>query len=76
MVRMDAFAHIKVDVPNETIAELWNQRASRFADKTYLHFHERAWSYAEMNHTAEKAAGLLKSLGAEKGEHVAVLLPN
>ena len=76
MVRMDAFAHIKIDVPNETIAELWNQRASRFADKTYLHFRERAWSYAEMNHTAEKAAGLLKSLGAEKGEHVAVLLPN
>ncbi|MFZ5629403.1 MAG: class I adenylate-forming enzyme family protein [Spirochaetota bacterium] len=73
---MDAFAHIKTDVPYQTIAELWNARASRFADKTFLHFRERAWSYSDMNLQAEKAAGMLKSLGAEKGEHVAVLIPN
>ena len=76
MVRMDAFANIKTDVPYKTIAELWNERASRLADKTYLHFRERAWSYAEMNLQAEKAAGLLKSLEAQRGEHVAVLVPN
>ncbi len=76
MVCMDPFAHIKTEVPYSTIAELWKERARRFAGKTYLHFRERAWSYAEMKLQAEKAAGLMKSLGAQKGEHIAVLVPN
>jgi long-chain acyl-CoA synthetase len=73
---MDPFAHIKTDVPYQTIAELWNEHASTYAAKTYLYFRERAWSYAEMNLQAEKTAGLLKSLGAQKGEHIALLIPN
>lgn len=73
---MDPFAHIKVNPPFSSVAELWNERAQRFANKTFLYFRDRSWSYAELNRSAEKAAGLLKSCGAVRGEHIAVLIPN
>lgn len=73
---MDPFAHIKINPPFSSVAELWNERAQRFANKTFLYFRDRSWSYAELNRSAEKAAGLLQSCGAVRGEHIAVLIPN
>lgn len=73
---MNPFAHIKTDVPYNTIAQLWGERAARQGDKTYLHFQDKAISYAEMHRLTAQAAGILKGLGAVKGEHVAVLIPN
>ncbi len=36
----------------------------------------RTWTFAEMNHRAEAAAGWLKSLGVKKGDRIALLSPN
>lgn len=73
---MSAFAHIKTEPPFKTIADLWNTRAEEHASKTYLHFQDQSFSYGEMRTKIARAAGMLQNLGAQKGEHVAVLVPN
>lgn len=73
---MNPFAHIKTAPPHQTIAELWQARVGEHAGKTYLHYQEKAWSYADFLTGAEQSAGLFKNLGAKKGDHIAVLVPN
>lgn len=73
---MSAFDHVKTQPPFQTIAELWTKRAAEHADKTYLHFQDQSFTYGQMRSTIAKAAGMLKNLGAQKGNHVALLIPN
>jgi len=73
---MNPFAHIKTEVPFTSISQLWSERVREHGEKTYLHFHERSWSYSTFENEVAKAAGVFKSLGAVRGDHVAVLIPN
>jgi len=73
---MSAFAHIRTEPPFKTIADLWNARADEHGSKTYLHFQDQAFTYKAMRAKVAQAAGMLQNLGAKKGEHVAVLVPN
>jgi long-chain acyl-CoA synthetase len=73
---MDAFAHIKTQPPCATIAELWQARVKELAAKTYLHWQEKSYTYAEMDELTGKTAGMLQRLGAKKGDHIAILVPN
>jgi long-chain acyl-CoA synthetase len=73
---MTAFDHIKTNPPFNTIADLWHARAHELGTKTYLHFQDRAFTYGEIPTKIGQAAGMLKSLGAQKGDHVALLVPN
>lgn len=73
---MHPFAHIKTAPPFATIGALWAERVSHLGGKTYLHYDNRSWSYAEFDAAAARTAGALKNLGARKGDHIAVLIPN
>ncbi len=73
---MNPFAHIQTVPPCPTIAALWKERVLQHADKTYLYYNEKAWSYAEFDALSDQAAGMLQALGAQKGNHIAVLIPN
>ena len=70
------FAHIKIAPPHQNINAQWKQRVQQHADKTYLYYAEKAWSYAEFDTLSDQAAGMLQALGAQKGNHIAVLIPN
>lgn len=76
LTRMNPFAHVKTTPPFATIGELWADRVQKLGAKTYLHYDNRSWSYATFDEAAGKAAGTLKALGAQKGDHIAVLIPN
>jgi long-chain acyl-CoA synthetase len=73
---MEPFAHIKTEPPFQTIAELWSARVKSDAAKTYLYFQDKAYSYAEFDQLTGKTAGMFQALGAEKGDPIAVLIPN
>ncbi|MBS0618235.1 MAG: long-chain fatty acid--CoA ligase [Spirochaetes bacterium] len=73
---MNPLAHIITEVPCKTINELWHERAKAHADKTYLYWQDKAHSYAAFDALTSKAAGMLHALGAHKGDHIAVLIPN
>lgn len=73
---MYAFDHIKTNPPFATIAELWDARTQQHGTKTYLYFQDRASDYTEMRAKIAQAAGMLRALGAQKGDHIALLIPN
>ncbi|HNJ67539.1 MAG TPA: AMP-binding protein, partial [Turneriella sp.] len=59
-----------------TVSQLWFERAREYADKPYLHYDNRSWTYAQMESETAKAAGAFRALGAAHGDHIAVLIPN
>ncbi len=52
------------------------ETASRYPEKKALHFMGKEMSYAELSDQAKKFANYLQSLGVEKDDKVAIMLPN
>jgi long-chain acyl-CoA synthetase len=52
------------------------ERAKKFHKKAALHFEGKEISYEQLNENVNKLANGLKSLGIEKGDRVAIMLPN
>lgn len=52
------------------------ESAEEFPGKTSIHFQGKELSYREVYESALKFAAYLKSIGLQKGERVAVMLPN
>ncbi|MEN2765627.1 long-chain-fatty-acid--CoA ligase [Ornithinibacillus xuwenensis] len=50
--------------------------ASRYKEKKALHFMGKELTYDEVYHQAKKFANYLQSLGIEKGDRIAIMLPN
>jgi long-chain acyl-CoA synthetase len=58
------------------LAFLLEQSARRFPTKTAIILDEHRLSYAELNGAANKIANALADLGVERGDKVALMLPN
>ncbi|MCM3673473.1 MULTISPECIES: long-chain-fatty-acid--CoA ligase [Peribacillus] len=52
------------------------ESAEEFPDKVSIHFQGKELSFREVHESALKFAAYLKSIGLQKGERVAVMLPN
>jgi long-chain acyl-CoA synthetase len=61
-----------------TVRELLDQRAAKYGDKTFFISPDtgREISYQQLNQQANRVSNLLTSFGIQKGEKVAILLPN
>ncbi|WP_339250867.1 AMP-binding protein [Sporosarcina sp. FSL W8-0480] len=58
------------------LQEFLTRATEKFPDKTAMHFMGKNISYSEFHDSALKFANYLKSLGVEKGDRVAIMLPN
>ncbi|MCG3089329.1 long-chain-fatty-acid--CoA ligase [Sporosarcina sp. MB25] len=58
------------------IQQFLTNSAQRFPDKTAMHFMGRNITYQEFHESALKFANYLRSIGIEKGDRVAIMLPN
>ncbi len=52
------------------------ESAEEFPDKVSIHFQGKELTFREVHESALKFAAYLKSIGLQKGERVAVMLPN
>ncbi|MGE6611397.1 AMP-binding protein [Peribacillus sp. NPDC076916] len=52
------------------------ESAEEFPDKVSIHFQGKELTFREVHESAVKFAAYLKSIGLQKGERVAVMLPN
>ena len=59
-----------------TLTELLGARAARHPDKLALIFKDRRWSYADLQREVDHVANGFLRIGVQKGDRVAVLLPN
>lgn len=62
--------------PNDLIHHFLINTAAEFPDQTAIHFLGREFSFRYVNDAAEKLAGYLQEIGIEKGDRVAIMLPN
>ena len=59
-----------------SIGRTLEEGAKKFRKKVALHFEGKEISYEQLNENVNKLANGLKSLGIEKGDRVAIMLPN
>lgn len=59
-----------------TVQNYLKQSAEKFPDKVAIHFMGKELTYQQVYRYSQKLAGYLQSLGIEKGDRVAIMLPN
>jgi long-chain acyl-CoA synthetase len=67
-------AHL--EIPDQPLTWLLGRTASRYPGHTALIYYGRRLSYAQLAQGAQRFATALQSLGVNKGERVAIALPN
>ncbi|TCT25052.1 long-chain acyl-CoA synthetase [Melghiribacillus thermohalophilus] len=65
-----------IDYDEKPLHEFLIDTASRYPEKKALHFLGREMTYRDLLESSKKMASFLQSLGLEKGERVAIMLPN
>ncbi len=65
-----------IDIPQVPLQAVLSQTAKNLPEKTAITYGERKISYAELDRLSDRFAVALDELGVEKGERVAVFLPN
>ncbi|SES23940.1 long-chain acyl-CoA synthetase [Pedococcus cremeus] len=65
-----------VDVPDESLFDMMEHSAARFAPQVALDFYGSTTTYAALADQVVQAAEALRRLGVEKGDRVALVLPN
>ncbi|MER1957813.1 MAG: long-chain-fatty-acid--CoA ligase [Solibacillus sp.] len=65
-----------LDFPQIPVQQFLTEAAQDVPDKVGLHFMGKEMTYKELHQSALKFANYLRSLGVEKGDRVAVMLPN
>jgi len=65
-----------LDIEGIPVQEYLNRTARDYPDKIAIHFMGKEMSYRQLYESANKVAAYLQSLGIEKGDRVAIMLPN
>lgn len=65
-----------VDPPVKSLPKLFDESFQKYSDKTAIIFQGRKISYKELKNQTDKFATALSNLGVEKGDKVALYLPN
>lgn len=60
----------------KTLGQLIAEQAQRQGDRTFLHFRDQEYSFREIDLRSNRVANGLRALGVEKGNTVALMLPN
>lgn len=63
-------------IPQEPLTHILDRAVERFADRPYLHFLGRVWTYGEISDLVTRAARGFQKMGVKKGVHVGLCLPN
>ena len=67
-------AHL--EIPDQPLTWLLDRTASRYPNRTALIYYGRRLSYAQLAQQAHRFARVLQRLGVQKGDRVAIALPN
>jgi len=63
-------------IPNKTMVEILRETAEKVPDRDALRFYDKAITYRELVGLVQAFASALQRIGVEKGDRVAIMLPN
>ncbi len=67
---------ISINYPEMPVTEFWRNSARKFPDRDAVIYLDAKYTYAELWDQMESFAANLMGMGVEKGERVALILPN
>jgi crotonobetaine/carnitine-CoA ligase len=59
-----------------TVRDLLEKQADKYSDKVFLYFEDQSITYQNFNLTVNRVANAFKRMDVDKGERVAIMLPN
>ncbi len=65
-----------IEYDKRPLQDFLKDAAEKFPDKVAIHFMGKELTYEEVFNSAKKFASYLQGLGLEKGDRVAIMLPN
>jgi long-chain acyl-CoA synthetase len=66
----------RIDIPEKPATALLSDSAARFPERPAIDFFGVGMTYAQLDAAVDKAVGAIRSLGAERGEPIAMMTPN
>jgi long-chain acyl-CoA synthetase len=66
----------EVQIPEISLNDMLQQSVEKYSNQTAVTFYDQTFTYAELQVHIEKVASALKKVGIEKGDRVALMLPN
>ena len=63
-------------IASRSVAQVLEERAGEMPDRPFLHFNDRRLTYGQLNRQAAALAAGLHELGIERGDRIAIDLPN
>ena len=67
---------IGIDIPEISLPQLFSQSVEKYENLPAVTFNEECYSYGELNQAIRKVASSLAKRGIQKGDRVAIMLPN
>ncbi|MGV3487975.1 MAG: long-chain-fatty-acid--CoA ligase [Tuberibacillus sp.] len=64
------------EIPNKTLPQVLRETAAKVPDRDALRFYDKAITYRELVALVQAFASALQRKGVEKGDRVAIMLPN
>lgn len=65
-----------LDYSNVSLQQMLKKTSEKYPDNAAIHFNGKELTYKELYRSALKFAGYLQKIGIEKGDRVAIMLPN
>ena len=72
----DEHVKLPLDYPTDSLGKMWDDAMQKFPDKSACWFMDREISYRELRDMVHRFATFLQKNGLEKGDRVAICLPN
>lgn len=67
---------LEIEIPEMSVTDLFYQSVEKYADHTAITFNEDRYTYSQLGQLVKRFARLLAEAGIEKGDRVALMLPN
>lgn len=66
----------EIDIPEMSLTELFKQSVGKYGNHTAVTFYHQTYTYSQLYHYINNVASGLSKLGIQKGDRVALMLPN
>lgn len=66
----------EIEIPEISLTDLFKQSVEKFENHTAVTFYQQTYTYSQLNKYIKNVASALRKLGVQKGDRVAIMLPN
>ncbi|MFC3041853.1 long-chain fatty acid--CoA ligase [Virgibacillus xinjiangensis] len=66
----------EIEIPEIPLTKLFHESVEKYPNHTAVTFHDKSYTYKQLNQLIQNVAASLKNIGVDRGDRVALMLPN